>query len=467
MNQATLQYLRAHRETFLDELKIFLAMPTISTLSEHRADVQRGAEWVAENLRAMGMEHVDILPTGDGAGQPLVYADWLHAGNAPTVLVYGHYDVQPVDPLDEWLTPPFEPTLRDDTMYARGASDMKAQTLAFMKALEALLKTNSLGVNVKVIVEGEEEIGSPHFGPFLRANVEKLKCDVVLNTDSQMAARDLPSIVYGLRGLCYFELWVYGPAQDLHSGSFGGSIHNPAQALAELIAGMHDAQGRVTLPGFYDDVRVLDADERAALARLPVSDAQWANAAGVTELWGETSFSIVERTGARPTLEVNGLLSGFTGEGSKTVLPAKAMAKLSMRLVPNQRPERVRQQLEAYLRAHAPDTIRWEVKQLAAGEPVLLNRDSRYVRAASEALQETFGVAPVFQLLGWSVPITNLLNDELGVDVVVMGFGLADDATHGPNEHFYLPNFYRGIESYVRFLKNVAEIGTKRLEIRD
>lgn len=458
MNQLTWEYLDSHHDAFLDELKTFLAMPTISTLSEHRADVQCGAEWVAGNLRGMGLEHVEILPTGDGAGQPLVYADWLHAGNAPTVLVYGHFDVQPTDPPDEWLTAPFEPTVLGDTIYARGASDMKSQTLAWMKALEALLKTGALPINVKVIVEGEEEIGSPHFGPFLTAHKDKLNCNVVLNADSQMAGRDLPSIVYGLRGLCYFEVWVHGPAQDLHSGSFGGSIHNPAQALAELVAGMHDTKGRVTLPGFYDDVRVLDGDERAALARLPVNDDGWARSAGVTELWGEEGYSVVERTGARPTLEVNGLLAGFTGEGSKTVLPAKAMAKLSMRLVPNQHPDKVLGQLEAYLRAHAPATVRWTVQQLATGEPVLLQRDSPFVRAASDALRDTFGVAPVFQLLGWSVPITNLLNDELGVDVVVMGFGLPDDGTHGPNEHFYLPNFYRGIESYVRFFENAGKI---------
>lgn len=452
-----IHYAEKHRAPSLAELKNFLALPTISTLSEHRADVQKGAEWVAENLRAMGMEHIEIMPTGAGAGQPLVYADWLHAGDAPTILVYGHFDVQPVDPLDEWLTPPFEATIIGDTIYARGASDMKAQTLAVMKALEALLKTNSLRVNVKIIVEGEEEIGSPHFAEFLRAHTEKLKCDVALNADSQMATRDLPSIVYGLRGLCYFELWVYGPAQDLHSGSFGGVIHNPAQALAELIAGMHDADGRVTLPNFYDDARVLSNEERAALARLPITDEAWARAAGVSELWGEKNFSVVERTGARPTLEVNGLLAGFTGEGSKTVLPAKAMAKISMRLVPNQRPENIKRQLEEYLRAHAPNTINWEVKQLAAGEPVLLNKASRFTRAATDALQATFGVAPVFQLLGWSVPVTNSLNDELGVDVVVMGFGLPDDGTHGPNEHFYLPNFYRGIESYARFFENVEQ----------
>ncbi len=452
-----LDYVGLRKTQELNELKTFLSLPTISTLSEHRADVQRGAEWVADNLRAMGMEHIAIMPTGEGKGQPLVYADWLHAGDAPTILVYGHFDVQPVDPLNEWRTPPFEPTIIDETIYARGASDMKAQTLAVMKALEALLKTNSLRVNVKVIVEGEEEVGSPNFAWFLREHKELLKCDVALNCDSQMASKDLPSIVYGLRGLCYFEIWIHGPAQDLHSGLFGGSIHNPAQVLCDLISGMHDADGRVTLPNFYDDVRALSDDERAELARFPVTNESWANAAGVSELWGEKNFSVVERTGARPTLEVNGLYAGFIGEGSKTVLPAKAMAKISTRLVPNQRPEKIRGQLEAYLRAHAPNTVTWEIKQLASGEPVLLNRDSRFVRAASEALQETFGVAPVFQLLGWSVPITNSLNDELGVDVVVMGFGLADDGTHGPNEHFYLPNFYRGIESYIRFFEGVSK----------
>lgn len=462
MNQTALDYSRTRHDAFLDELETFLAVPTISTLSEHRADVQKGAEWVADNLRAMGLEHVEIMPTGDaahedGPGQPLVYADWLHAPNAPTVLVYGHFDVQPVDPLNEWLTPPFEPTVIGDMLYARGASDMKSQTLAVMKALEALLKTNSPGVNIKVIVEGEEEVGSPHFGQFLREHKEKLKADVALNADSQMASRDLPSIVYGLRGLAYFEIWVYGPAQDLHSGLFGGSIHNPAQVLCDLVSGMHDAKGRVTLPNFYDEVRQLTDDERAELARFPLTDEGWANAAGVSELWGEQGFSTVERTGARPTLEVNGLYAGFIGEGSKTVLPAKAMAKISTRLVPNQRPEKVKHQLEAYLREHAPSTVRWSVKEYAAGEAVLLNRDSRFVRAAADALQATFGVAPVFQLLGWSVPVTNSLNDELGLDVVVMGFGLPDDGTHGPNEHFYLPNFYRGIESYIRFFENLAQ----------
>lgn len=457
-NQAAVEFASQQREHSLQEFREFLSLSTISTLSEYRPEVQRGAEWVAANLRAMGMENIEIMPTGDGRGQPLVYAEWLHATNAPTVLVYGHYDVQPVDPLDEWQSPPFEATVRGDYIYARGASDMKGQTHAFMKALEALLKTNELRVNVKVIVEGEEEVGSPHFAPFLQEHRDKLKCDIALNADSQMATRDLPSIVYGLRGLAYFELWVYGPAQDLHSGLFGGSLHNPAQVLCELIAGMHDANGRVTLTGFYDSVRTLSEKERAELQRLPLTDQTWAQAAGVSALWGEQGFSTIERIGARPTLEVNGLISGFTGEGSKTVLPAKAMAKLSLRLVPNQTPGQVHEQLVAYLEQHAPPTVRWELKRLAMGDPILLNRNSRYVNAAASALEATFGVKPVFQLLGWSVPVTNMLIDELGVDVVVMGFGLPDDGTHGPNEHFYLPNYFRGIEAYVRFFERVAEI---------
>lgn len=444
------------REQSRDELLEFLRIPTISTLSEYRGEVQRGAEWVAEKLRAAGFEHVEIMPVAGGKGQPTVYADWLHIPNALTVLVYGHYDVQPVDPLNEWRTPPFEPAIIDDVLYARGASDMKGQTHAFMRALAALLETHSLPVNVKLLIEGEEEVGSPNFESFMREHKAKLKCDVALNADSQMPSRDIPSIVYGLRGLCYFELWVYGPAQDLHSGLFGGSLHNPAQALCELIAGMHDADGRVTLPGFYDDVRILSEQERAELARLPFDDKTWQQNAGVSELWGEKDFTTIERTGARPTLEVNGLYAGFTGEGSKTVLPAKAMAKLSCRLVPNQSPQKVREQMEAYLTQHAPRTIRWELKQLAGAEPVLLKRDSPYVNAAVDALQATFGVAPAFQLLGWSVPVTNTLRDELGVDVVVMGFGLPDDGTHGPNEHFYLPNYYRGIEAYIRFFQQVA-----------
>ena len=450
-------YLELHRADFLDELKTFLTMPTISTLSEHRADVQRGAEWVADNLRAMGMEHVEIFPTGNGAGQPLVYADWLHAQNAPTVLVYGHLDVQPVDPLHEWLTPPFTPTIHGDTIYARGASDMKGQTLAFMNALEALLKANSLRVNVKVIVEGEEEIGSPHFGEFLRAHQELLKCDVALNADSQMAARDLPSIVYGLRGLCYFELWVYGPAQDLHSGLFGGSIHNPAQVLCELIAGMHDENGRVTLPGFYDKVRALTPQDRADLDAFPLDDEQWKAMAGVSELWGEENFSTKERTGARPTLEINGMLSGFTGEGSKTVLPAKAMAKISMRLVPYQDHTQVEEQLKEYVAQHAPPTVRWQVNRVTESAPgVLLERDSVGARAAAAALRDTFGKEAVFVAEGGSVPIVTMLQAKLGVDSVLLGFGLPDDKIHGPNEKLHLPNYYRGIETFIRFFENLA-----------
>jgi acetylornithine deacetylase/succinyl-diaminopimelate desuccinylase-like protein len=399
------------------------------------------------------------METGGGAGQPLVYGEWLGAPGAPTVLAYGHYDVQPIDPLNEWVSPPFEPEIRDDFIYARGASDMKGQAHALLKALDALLATDSLKANVRVLIEGEEEIGSPHLAAFLREHRDKLNCDIALNADSQTVSRDVGTIVYGLRGLAYFELRVFGPAQDLHSGLFGGSVHNPAQVLCELVAGMHDPRGRVTLPGFYDRVRYLEPRERAELAQSAASDSEWRTAAGVGELWGEEGFTTAERTGARPTLEVNGLYSGFTGEGSKTVLPARAMAKLSMRLVPDQHPQQAKQQLIAYLEQNAPRTVRWELDLLASGDPVLLNRDSRFVRAAAQALQETFGKPPAFQLLGWSVPVTNMLNDELGVDVVVMGFGLAEDGTHGPNEHFYLPNYFRGIESYMRFFRNLDTHG--------
>lgn len=447
-----------NRDRNLAELKDFLAIPSISTLSEYRAEVQRGAEWIAANLRACGLQNVEIFPTGgegESAGQPLVYGEWLGAPGKPTVLVYGHFDVQPVDPLDEWRTPPFVPTVVGDDIVARGASDMKGQVHAFLKALEALIANDALTINVKVIVEGEEETGSQHLEPFLRAHRDKLKCDVALNADSQIISRDLPSIVYGLRGIAYFNLSIQGPKQDLHSGIFGGSLHNPAQALCELIVGMHDADGRVTLPGFYDDVRTLSDEERAELARLPVTDEAWREMAGVRKLWGEKGFTRAERTGARPTLEANGLWAGWTGEGVKTVLPARAMAKISCRLVPHQFPERVEEEMRAYLDKNAPPTVTWELEMINRAVPVLVNRDSEYVRAAQSALQTTFGVAPVFQLLGWSVPVTTMIRDVLGVDVVVMGFGLPDDGTHGPNEKFYLPNYYRAIEAYIRFFENL------------
>jgi acetylornithine deacetylase/succinyl-diaminopimelate desuccinylase-like protein len=447
-------YAQQQRERFLQELQEFVAIPSISTLPEYQGDMRRAAEWVAANMRAGGLENVAIMPTG---GHPVVYGEWLHAPGKPTVLVYGHYDVQPADPLDEWITPPFTATIRDNNLYGRGTSDTKGNIHEVLKALEALRRTDSLPLNVKVLIEGEEEIGSKHLGTFIDQHAEMLKCDLCLNTDSSILGAEQPSLVIGLRGLAYFELWVYGPAQDLHSGLFGGSIHNPAQALCELIAGMHDENGRVTLPGFYDKVRTLTPQERADYAALPMDDEQWKAMAGVSELWGEKGFTTQERVGARPTLEINGLLSGFTGEGSKTVLPAKAMAKISMRLVPYQDHTEVEAQLKAYLAAHAPPTIRWEVKSTTGSAPgVLLDRDSIGARAARAALRDTFGKEPIFVAEGGSIPIVTMLREKLGADTVLLGFSLPDDRIHGPNERLYLPNYFRGIESFMRFFENLA-----------
>jgi acetylornithine deacetylase/succinyl-diaminopimelate desuccinylase-like protein len=451
-----LTFARHNRERYLNEYKEFLSIPSVSTLSEHKPDMQRAAEWLAAMVRAMGFASVEIMPT---AKHPVVYGEWLNKPGRPTVLVYGHYDVQPVDPLNEWTAGPFEPTVRDDDyVYARGASDMKGQVHAFLKALEALLKHDALGVNVKLMIEGEEEIGSPSLGDFIRAHKEKLRCDVVLNADSGIIGKDLPSIIYGLRGLAYFELWVHGPDHDLHSGTFGGTVLNPAQALAELITGMHDADGRITLPGFYDKVRTLADDERAELARLPHSDEGWRAMTGAPALYGEKGYTTIERAGARPTLEVNGLYSGFIGEGSKTVLPARAMAKISMRLVPYQDDQEVEQQLRAYLEARAPKAVRWELRTLAGGPAAIIPRDTAAVQAAASALEATFGVRPVFELAGGSVPVVVLLKQLLGVDSIMLGFGLRDDNIHSPNEKQYLPNYYRGIETYIRFFANMAQL---------
>ena len=393
------------------------------------------------------------MPT---AGHPVAYGEWLESTNKPTVLIYGHYDVQPVDPINEWKSPPFEPTIRGDNMFARGASDMKGNDHAFLKALEAWMKNGGLPVNVKIIVEGEEEIGSPNLGAFLDQHKEMLKCDIALNADSGILRPDVPAIVYGLRGLAYFEIWVFGPEHDLHSGVFGGSVHNPAQVLAELVAGMHDKRGRITLPGYYKKVRVLSKKERQELKQAPHSDKEWLNMTGAPKLYGEKGFTTVERLGARPTLEVNGILSGFTGEGAKTVLPAKAMAKISMRLVPNQDDLAVEKQLRQYMKKHAPPTVRWEIKKMTSGPAVLVGRDTEWRGVAAKALRETFGIDPVFHLEGGSVPVVSMMQTKLGVDSILLGFGLPDDNLHAPNEKLHLPNYYHGIETFIRFFDAVA-----------
>lgn len=444
-----LAYAHEHRERFLSQYKELLRLPSVSTLPEHKRDILRAAEWVAAQLRALGLERVDIMPT---AGHPVVYAESPGPPGRPVMLVYGHYDVQPADPIEEWQSPPFEPTVRGDYIYARGASDMKGQIFAQLKAVESLVRQGPLPFTIKYLIEGEEEIGSPHLGPFIDEHRDLLRCDFVLNCDAGILKPDLPAITYALRGLAYFEIEVRGPGKDLHSGLFGGSVPNPAMILCELIAGMHDADGRVTLPGFYDKVRALDKEERETLARLPYSDEEWLAMTGAKGLWGEKGYTTLERVGARPTLEVNGFLSGFTGEGSKTVLPAKAMAKVSMRLVADQDPGEVRDQLCAYLRERAPDCVAWEVRELTHGKGAIMDRKSPAMRAAVEALKTVFGKEPVFRREGGSVPVVSMFQEKLGVDSVMLGFALPDDGIHGPNEKQFLPNFFKGIDTYIHFM---------------
>ncbi len=460
MNPEALErYLEQAHERQLEQLKEWLRIPSISTLPEHREDVVRAARWLADHLQAIGLEHATLIPT---EGHPLVYADWLHAGpDKPTVLVYGHYDVQPVDPLEQWETPPFEPTVKEGPqgpdLYARGAADDKGQVFIHVKAVEALLATaGRLPVNVKFIVEGEEEVGSPNLMAMLPQLQEKLAADVCLISDSHILSPTQPVIIYGLRGLWAGQLTVTGPRSDLHSGSFGGIVHNPNQALAELLASLHDEQGRITVPGFYDDVRPLTPQERELLARVPYGEEEALAETGVPALYGEPEFTPVERTGARPTLEINGIWGGFTGEGFKTVIPSQAQAKISCRLVPDQTPERVYQLLRDHLEAIAPPTVRVTLEDLGGGLPALVELDVPQMQAAVRAYEESFGATPLFTREGGSIPIVALFQDVLGAPVILMGFGLPDDNLHAPNEKFHLPNFYRGIRASIVFMREVA-----------
>jgi acetylornithine deacetylase/succinyl-diaminopimelate desuccinylase-like protein len=450
--ESALQYARSNKENFLSTYKEILSIPSISTDPERAADIRRAGEWMAAQLRALGMQKVQIFPT---ARHPVVYGEWLGVPGAPTVLVYGHYDVQPADPLALWETEPFVPTMRGENIFARGASDMKGQALATLKAVESLVRTGGLPVNVKWLFEGEEEIGSPNLGAFIIEHKDMLACDFALNPDAGMMEKDCPTITYGLRGLAYFEVRVHGPAHDLHSGLYGGVVHNPANALAELIAGMHDAQGRVTLPGFYDRVRALSAEERQELARLPIDEKHYLEQTGVPALRGESGYTANEQTGARPTLDVNGLLSGFTGEGSKTVIPAWAMAKISTRLVPDQDPNEVHQQLLRYLEENAPKDIRWEVKSLAGSPASISDRNNVGVQAMAKALETVWGQRPYFKREGGSIPVVGDMQRMLKIESVICGFGLPDDNVHAPNEKQHLPTWYQGIEAFIHFFLNL------------
>jgi acetylornithine deacetylase/succinyl-diaminopimelate desuccinylase-like protein len=450
--QAALEYARQHKTEFLSNWKEIVAIPSISTDPQAKADMQRAAEWVAARLTALGIQKVAVMPT---AGHPVVYGEWLGAPGQPTMLVYGHYDVQPVDPVELWQTGPFEPTVVGENLYGRGASDMKGQVVAVLSALEAAAQTGGLPVNVKFLIEGEEEIGSPSLGQWIAEHQDLLKSDFCLNPDAGMLGKEFPTITYGLRGLVYFELRVYGPNHDLHSGLAGGIVHNPAQALAELIAAMHDAEGRILLPGYYDSVRTLTPAERADFARLPNTEGEYMLQTGVPQLWGEPEFIPAERVGARPTLEVNGMVSGFTGKGQKTVLPAWAMAKISCRLVPDQDPQQVYEQFQRFLAEKAPKTIRWELELLSGAPASISDTQQPAVKALEAALETVWGARPFFKREGGSIPVVGQMQSLLGIESVLTGFGLPDDNLHAPNEKMHLPTWYRGIEALIHFLFNL------------
>ena len=454
-NSAAISYARENRPKFLGELKDLLRIPSVSTLPEHKEDILRAARWVANDLERSGLEHVEIIPT---QGHPLVYADWLHAPGKPAVLCYGHYDVQPADPIEEWTTPPFEPEERDGSLYARGSTDDKGQMVMHLKALESLLKTGgSLPVNVRVLIEGEEEISGEGIEAFVRDHPERLGCDVVIVSDTEMFAPGLPSLTVGLRGLCYTEIEARGPATDLHSGSYGGASPNPFFALCQIIAKLKDDDGRVLIPGFYDAVRPPTEAELKAWKALPFDEAEYLkNEVGSIALTGEPDYSVMYRTWARPTLEVHGMPGGFTGAGAKTVIPARASAKVSMRLVPDQTPQAIFNLFSEHVMSLCPKGIQLGIKLLGVGDPVVVNTDNRFVKVAAQAMGDVYGKETVYIRTGGSIPIVASFEKYLRAPTLLMGFGLPDCAAHGPNEKFLIENFHGGIESLVRFFERLG-----------
>ena len=454
---AVVDVIQTSRDRYLEELNALLAIPSVSALPEHAGDMRRCADALAEHLRRIGLQNVRVVET---PGHPIVYGDWLGAPGAPTVLVYGHYDVQPVDPIDQWTSPPFEATIRDGQLFARGAADDKGQLFIHLKAIEAhISQTGALPVNVKVLLEGEEEVGSPNLDPFIRGNRDLLACDVVVISDTPMLERGVPSICYGLRGLNYFQIDLRGTRSDLHSGSFGGAVANPAMVLAQVLAQMKDRAGHVRIPGFYEDVLPLTDEERMEIRRLPFDEAAYRRELGAPRLFGEAGFSTFERVWARPTFEVNGLLGGFTGEGSKTVIPATAMAKVSMRLVPNQDPDKIAGLFEAFVRKVTPKTVELRLTRMHGGRPWKTELDNPYVQAAARAFEIGFGKRPVYTREGGSIPIVMTFQQELGAPTVLFGIGVPDENAHAPDEKLDLGNFFGGILSSAYLLQEIAQIG--------
>jgi len=466
MSDVAVAYANEHGERFIEELKDLLRIPSISTDPERAGDVRRAAEFVADGLRSAGLEHVHLIetesavPRASGHAHPLVYADWLHAGaDKPTILCYGHYDVQPPDPLDEWKSPPFEPTERDGNIYARGAVDDKGQMWMHVKALESLLKgTGSLPVNIRVIVEGEEEVGGEGIAAFVGHHGGLLKADAALVSDTEMFAPDLPTLCVGLRGMIYTELEVRGAMTDLHSGMYGGAAPNPFVALAQMIAQMKRGDGHIAIPGFYDGIESPSKAELTAWRSLPFDEEHYRKTeVGSTALDGELAFSVLERTWSRPTMDVHGVVGGFTGAGAKTVIPAKATAKVSFRLVPGMKPEATFAKYKAFVEAITPRGIQAEVRLIHSGEPIVISTDNSYIHAAAEAMDEVWGKKTVYVRGGGSIPIVGDFVRELGIPAVLMGFGLPDDNLHAPNEKFHIANFHKGIESIVRFFEIVGK----------
>jgi len=448
-------YQESNKERFLNELLELLRIPSISSKSEHQQDMLTCAEAVKQRLLEAGAGTVTIYPT---AGHPVVYGEKIIDSSKPTVLVYGHYDVQPVDPLNLWNNDPFDPTIIDGKIFARGSADDKGQVYMHVKAFETLVKTNTLGNNVKFIIEGEEEIGSPNLATFVKEHKELLKADVILISDTSMLSMENPSIDTGVRGLSYIEVEVTGPNRDLHSGVYGGAVANPATILAKIIASCHDENNHITIPGFYDDVIESSAEERAKMAEAPYDEEEYKADLGVESLWGEKGYTTNERTGIRPTLEVNGIWGGYQGEGAKTVLPSKAYAKISARLVPNQSSAKITEKLISYFKSKAPVGITVNAWEHHGGEPYLTPIDSIAYKAAEKAIATTFGKAPIPVRGGGSIPICALFEQELGIKIVFMGFGLDSDNLHSPNEKYDLFNFYKGIETIPYFHQFYTEL---------
>jgi len=451
-----LDYIESRRELNLSELKDFLRIPSVSTKSEHKPDINRAAQWVADRLHGAGFSKVDIIPT---KMHPLVVAESLEAPGKPTILFYGHYDVQPAEPLELWTSPPFDPTIRGGNLYGRGTADDKGQVHIHLKALEALQKSEGkLPLNVKVIIEGEEEVGSVNLWDFVTKNKDRLKADALVVSDTSMLARGVPSITYGLRGLNYYQVEITGPSQDLHSGVFGGAVPNPITILAEMIAKLHDKNFHVTVPGFYDDVATLSAKERKALNSLPWKEPEFRKTVGAPGLSGEKGFTNVERLWCRPTLELNGIWGGYTGEGSKTVIPSKAFAKISTRLVPDQNPAKIAKQVERHIRKLLPKTVRCKFEVLSMGKPWVASYTHPIFQKAIHALEKGFGKKAAFIREGGSIPFVTQMHDTFKVPCVLLGFGLPDENAHPPDEHISLENYFGGIKSVASFYSALASL---------